>query len=580
MWLRALDQVVPASLRADRTTGVRARVAAFTLVLAVTFGPLLVVTEAAAHRLSAFGPSMMLAGLVAFMVLRSTRSLTWVAHVVGVSGLAILSYGAWITSAQTGIMMWFALVPLTVLAIGGPRIGAVWAAVFTVAACSEIAIARMTSTLPWLPPGSPWFQAVNIGLAASWVLGHALVLELARESALRDVDQAHAAAEASSRAKTDFLANVSHELRTPMNAVIGMTGLLRETTLDEHQREYTDVIRSSGVLLLELINEVLDLAKIEAGKLVLEESPFNLHDSLRQVMQLVRPLARSKDLEATLVVDTTVPLWLRGDHARLRQVLLNLGANAVKFTERGHVTLHASAGAVHNGAVPLTLVVEDTGIGIPPEAVSRLFKAFSQVDASTTRRFGGTGLGLAISRQIIEAMGGTIDVDSAPGRGSRFRVCVRLPLVEPLIAQPTPLPATVPVRPLRLLLGEDTPVNQRVAAHVLESHGHTCDRASNGVEALEALSRARYDVVLMDCQMPELDGYDATRELRRREGNGPRTPVVALTASAFREDRQRCLAAGMDDVVTKPIDTATLLRAIQRQVAGAGAQAVTSSNPA
>jgi signal transduction histidine kinase/DNA-binding response OmpR family regulator len=516
------------------------------------------------------------------------------------------------------------------------------------------------------------------------------------------------AAEAAARSRSEFLANMSHEIRTPMNAVIGMTGLLLATPLANRQREYVETIRSGGETLLALINDILDFSKIESGRLVLEQQPFDLRDCIESAIDLLAGAAELKGVDLAYLIEPGLPQTLLGDVTRLRQVLVNLLGNAVKFTADGRVTLTVRRGedgglAVWEGdeaaLCPIVFAVEDTGIGIAPEQIERLFQAFTQADASTTRRYGGTGLGLAISRRLCELMGGTIEVESTPGHGSTFRVLIafapsfadaeRAP-VEPgligrealvmeanpaarrmvvqllegwglavraasgaaeanamlaaglgvdvaligrapggpdevaalgdlrraldaaatprvlmashnysaddltpaivqlrrpvkaegllralydaldLVAAPADSGAPVvlnlgPPRALRILLAEDNLVNQLVAIRSLERLGYRADVAANGLEVLDAVARQPYDIVLMDVQMPELDGLDATRRIVAGWHSGDRPRIIAMTANAMSGDRERCLAAGMDDYISKPVRLEELEAALLRR---------------
>ncbi|HET9862489.1 MAG TPA: ATP-binding protein [Steroidobacteraceae bacterium] len=415
--------------------------------------------------------------------------------------------------------------------------------------------------------------SIGAGAVAHQLRGFTAAVVAKMRRARAEAEQNAAAAEAANRAKASFLAMMSHEIRTPMNGMLGVADLLRARSTDPEQRKLLDVLAGSGESLLRIINDILDFSKIEAEKLELRPQVFELARLLAEVDALLGTQARARDLRFVIDASPDLPVVVQGDRQRLSQVLLNLGNNAVKFTDRGEVRLVVRSVEDAAGARRIEFSMRDTGIGISPESMSRLFTPFGQVSEGRTHRVGGTGLGLVISQKLVRLMGGEISVESAPRQGSTFRFALDLPLAErgadpvrPAVAAPRTGAA------LCCLVAEDNAVNQMIVKAMLKQLGHIVTVVGNGREALAALAAGQFDLVLMDCNMPELDGLEATRQLRAGTA-GSRAAgvtVIALTANAMDGDREACLAAGMDDFLSKPVSLNALREALDRAAADEG----------
>jgi signal transduction histidine kinase/ActR/RegA family two-component response regulator len=421
-----------------------------------------------------------------------------------------------------------------------------------------------------IAPEHPWLGFLCISAAVAIYGVRAAILQVRYARSQEELTKAMIATEEASRAKSQFLANMSHEIRTPMNGILGMTELALSTSLSEEQREFLLTVKSSADRLLTIINEILDYSKMEAGKTVLDAVAFHLPSVVKDVLRSLAFAAHQKGLELTVHIVPDVPAYLTGDPVRLGQVLINLVGNAIKFTDHGEVCVDVSLKAVTNGRACLQFSIRDTGIGIALDQQGGLFEEFQQAQTSGKRLYGGTGLGLAVSRSIVTLMGGTIGLKSMPGEGTTITFDAHfdlspgsqpappIPSAEDLQGMPiliTPPAAGISASSLSLgiLLAEDNLVNQKVAMGMLAKMGHRITLARNGLEALEQWRQSDFDLIFMDVQMPEMTGLQATTQIRREEAIGVHVPIVAMTASAMSEDRDRCLAAGMDDFISKPV---------------------------
>jgi len=491
----------------------------------------------------------------------------------GYGAIYLVSFASFTLAGAPTWHMWTALGPLGVAA----------ATMFLCGMLAQLVVSSLGARRLFVASAAPLFgyllfvpmmalaNSDLIGAGAIFVCALVLIIYIlalwrGQHGVLTALAASQAAAEEASRAKSEFLATISHEIRTPMNAVLGASDLLSRSALSPADREHVDTIRDAGLVLTQLLNDVLDLSKIEAGKLQVEATMVALGPFMGRCASVWRPRAGDAGLRLEVRSESVAAWQAEFDPLRTGQILFNLLSNAIKFTPEGVVTLEAEVTEHGEGRGELRLTVADTGIGIAPEALARLFTPFEQADGSITRRFGGTGLGLAIGQKLATMMGGRIEAQSTEGVGSRFSLilpCALAP-VEPAApaAAPVVFPDEGPQLTLRILLAEDNPANQRIVEHFLRPLGATLTIVGDGQAAIEALAEAEFDVVLMDVQMPVLDGLEATRRIRAEPGPNRDVPIVALTANVLDSQKQACMAAGMSGHIPKPIDARALLGAV------------------
>ncbi len=603
--LDVADRLLPHRLR----TGDAGQLRRARLLLVIACCTLLWVPPCAIYLSRAgapeLGAALALLGAVMFatpLLLWATGSVSLAANVI-LLGLAALVMNAALAGSgvYSSMLPWLLLAPAGAFLLVGPRCGLAWTGAAFLGVWWTYFAGEAAGMGPSGFSGShPVIRAINLSAMLSIFSAVSLTFVRQQDRAVRELRLA-------SEAKSQFLAAMSHEIRTPLNGVLGMAQLLLETNQTRRQRELAETIRSSGVTLLTLLNEILDLSRIEAGRVEIAQVDFDLRELLGELERIVTGSAQEKGLTLSFSVAAELPEALKGDPDHLHQVLLNLVSNAIKFTDRGGVEVRAQARSRQgpDGILMVRFEVTDTGIGIPPEDVEHIFERFSQVDQSFARRHGGAGLGLAIAKGLAETMDGEIGLESRPGEGSCFWLSLPLLLGDPLAArspkpaaEASPEPPTIPLLPereapaaaqvegasaaARILLVEDNPVNQSVAVGMLEALGHRVDVANDGREGLHAAGLGGHDLILMDCQMPVMDGLETTREIRRLEQSRPEpvhVPVIALTAAAFATDRERCLEAGMDDYLAKPFELKELAGVLARWLPGNAPERIEASKP-